>query len=92
MQLQLEDGINLRVAEAEGAAGSGFDLRGALEAVLAAIQLYPFEFFGFAVLGDRDVLFREIFEQVFLGFRAAGAATDDADDVIEMIESNLIPD
>ena len=39
MQLQLEDGVNLRVAEAEGAAGSGFDLRGALEAVLAAVRV-----------------------------------------------------
>ena len=93
VQLQFEDGVDLRVAEVERAgACRGFDFRGANEAILAAIELHAFELFGLAVFRDGDVLLAEILEQVFLGFGAAGGTTDDADDVVQMIERDLVAD
>ncbi len=78
MQLQFENGVDLRVAQPEprGAPSGGFDFRRARKAVLAAIELYAFQLFGFTVLGDGDVLLGEILEQVFLGFGAAGCCRE----------------
>ncbi len=93
VQLQFEDGIDLRIAEREGVATAGrFDFGSADEAILAAIEFHAFELFGLAVFGDGDVLLAEILEQVFLGFGAAAAATDDADDVVEVVEGDLVAD
>src|SRR5208283_3788267 len=94
MELQFEDGINLRVAEPEprGTPAGGFDFRRARKAVLAAIELDAFQLLGLAIFGDGDVLLREILEQVFLGFGAAAAAANDADDVVQVIERDLVAD
>src|SRR5580704_9783791 len=93
VQLQFEDRIDLCVAESERIAAAGsFDFGRANEAILAAIELHAFEFLGLAVFGDGDVLFAEILEQVFLGFGAAAAATDDANDVVEVVEGDLVAD
>ena len=93
VQLQFEDGVDLRVAEVEGTGASGgFDFGGADETILAAVELHAFELLGLAVLGDGDVLLAEILEQVFLGFGAAGGTTNDADDVVEVVESDLVAD
>ncbi len=91
VQLQFEDGVDLRIAEAQGiVAPKRGQLRGALEAVLAAVQLDAFDLARLAVLADGDVLLGEIFEQVVLGVGAAGRPADDADDVVQMIESDLV--
>src|SRR5216684_2211059 len=92
MELQLEDGVDLDGSQARSSATSGrFAFQGA-ELVLAAVELHAFEFFGLAVFGDGDVLLGEIFEQVFLGFGAAGRSADDADDVVKMVERDLVAD
>src|SRR6266849_4338856 len=92
MELQLEDGVDLDGSQARSSAASGrFAFQGA-ELVLAAVELHAFEFFGLAVFGDGDVLLGEIFEQVFLGFGAAGRSADDADDVVKMVERDLVAD
>src|SRR6266852_2668489 len=79
-------------SQARSSAASGrFAFQGA-ELVLAAVELHAFEFFGLAVFGDGDVLLGEIFEQVFLGFGAAGRSADDADDVVKMVERDLVAD
>ncbi len=93
MQLQFEDGVDLRVTEAQpGSAASGFDFWRALRAVFAAVQLHTLDFSRLPVFRDGDFLFAEILEQVFLGFDAAGGTTNDADHVVEVIECNLIPE
>ena len=68
----------------------GFDLRGADETILAAVELHAFQLFGLAVFRDGNVLLAEILEQIFLGFGAAGRSADDADDVVQVIEGNLV--
>src|SRR5258707_9116801 len=64
----------------------------AAELVLAAVQLDAFELPGLAVFGDGDVLLGEIFEQVFLGLGAARGPANDADNVIEVVERDLVSD
>src|SRR6266478_339638 len=92
MELQLEDGVNLDGGQARRSAASGrFSFQGT-QLVLAAIELDAFEFPGLAVFGDGDVLLGEIFEQVFLSFGTAGRSANDADDVVEMVERNLVAD
>src|SRR3974390_161403 len=91
MQLEFEDGINLLVAEAQGVSTAhGFDFRSSLEAILAAIELYTLDFARLAILGDGGVFFAEIFEQIFFGIGATGRTADDADDVIEVIQGDLV--
>ncbi len=93
VQLQFEDGVDLRVTECEGvAAAGGFDFSSADEAILAAVEFHAFKLLGFTVFGDGDVLLAEILEQVFLGFGAAAAATDDAYNVVEVVEGDLVAD
>src|SRR6267154_1830859 len=92
MELQLKDRVDLYRSQARRSAASGrFSFQGT-QLVLAAIELDAFEFPGLAVFGDGDVLLGEIFEQVFLGFGTAGRSANDADDVIEMVERNLVAD
>ena len=62
------------------------------ELVFAAVELDAGEFPGLAVFGDRDVLLAEIFEQVFAGVGAIAGTADDADDVVEMVERDLVAD
>src|SRR6267154_2559782 len=92
MELQLKDRVDLYRSQARRSAASGrFSFQGT-QLVLAAIELDAFEFPGLAVFGDGDILLGEIFEQVFLGFGTAGRSANDADDVIEMVERNLVAD
>src|SRR6267154_784940 len=92
MELQLKDRVDLYRSQARRSAASGrFSFQGT-QLVLAAIELDAFEFPGLPVFGDGDVLLGEIFEQVFLGLGTAGRSANDADDVIEMVERNLIAD
>src|SRR5207245_11601908 len=91
MEWQLEDVIGLNRSKPEGAAAGGFAFDGA-ELVLAAVELDAFEFSGFAVFDDSDVLLGEILEQVFLGVGAAGGPAYDADDVVEVVERDLVAD
>src|ERR1700690_3983588 len=86
VELQFEDGVNLRIAEAEiVGTPRGFNFRRTCEFVFASVELHTLKLLGLAVLGDRDVLLGKILEQVFLGLDAAAAATNDADDVVQMI-------
>src|SRR6267154_4990639 len=92
MELQLKDRVDLYRSQARRSAASGrFSFQGT-QLVLAAIELDAFEFPGLAIFGDGDVLLGEIFEQVFLGFGATGRSADDANDVVEMVERNLVAD
>src|SRR6266478_5627482 len=91
VQLQFEDGVDLRITEAERVSrASRFDFRRSLRAVLSAVQLHALDFLGLPAFRDGDVLFAEIFEQVFLGVHAAGRTTDDANHIVEVIQRNLI--
>src|ERR1700730_4299009 len=92
VELQLENSIDLDGSKAESRrAAGGFAFDGG-ELVLAAVELDALEFPGLTVFGDGDGLLGEILEQVFLGFGAACGPANDADDVIEMIERDLIAD
>src|SRR6266849_6639237 len=92
VELQFKDGINLNRSESEsGATAGGFAFDGA-KLVLAAVELDAFEFPGLAILGDGDFLLGEILEQVFLGVGAAAGTANNADDVIEMVERDLVAD
>src|SRR6266446_3467708 len=92
VELQFEDGVDLDGREAEGgAAASRFAFDGA-NLVLPAVELDTFEFPGLAIFGDGDVLLGEILEQVFLGVCAAGRTANDANNVVEMVERNLVAD
>ncbi len=92
MQLQFEDGVDLRIAEAEPVSTSGgLDFRSSLRAILPAVQLYALDFPGPPVFRDGDVLFAEILEQVFLGVHAARGTANDADHVVEVVQRDLIP-
>src|SRR6266478_151241 len=92
VELQLEDGVDLDGSEAEGgAAAGGFAFDGA-DLVLAAVELDAFKLPGLAVFGDGDFLLRKVLEQVFLGVGAAAGPANDADDVVEMVERDLVAD
>ena len=91
MELQFEDGVDLDGSEAESGAAGGVAFDGA-ELVFAAIELDAGEFAGLAVFGDGDVLLGEKFEQVFAGVGAIAGTANDADDVVEMVESDLVAD
>src|SRR5467141_3478217 len=91
MQLQFEDGVDLRITEAERVStASRFDFRRSLRAVLSAVQLHALDFLRLPVFRDGDVLFAEILEQVFLGVHAAGRTADNANHVVEVVQGNLI--
>src|SRR5712664_4458588 len=91
VQLQFEDGVDLRVTEAEPVSTSGgLDFRSSLRAILPAVQLYALDFPGPPVFRDGDVLFAEVLEQVFLGIYAAGRTADNANHVVEMVQGDLI--
>src|SRR5467141_2749747 len=91
VQLQFEDGVDLRITEAERVStASRFDFRRSLRAVLSAVQLHPLDFLRLPAFRDGDVLFAEILEQVFLGVHAAGRTADDADHVVQVVQGNLI--
>src|SRR6266852_5204349 len=92
VELQLEDGVDLDGSETEGgAAAGGFAFDGA-DLVLAAVELDAFKFPGLAVFGDGDFLLRKVLEQVFLGVGAAAGPANDADDVVEIVERDLVAD
>src|SRR6266478_1957199 len=91
VELQLKDGVDLNGREAESGAGCCIAFQ-TTELVLAAVELDAFQFPGLAVFGDGDVLLGEILEQVFLGLGATGGTADDADDVVEMVEGDLVAD
>src|SRR5258707_7462238 len=91
VQLQFEDGVDLRVTEAERVStASGFDFRRSLCAVFPSVQFHALDFLGLPVFRDGDVLLAEVFEQVLLGVHTAGGTADDANHVVEMIQSDLI--
>src|SRR3984957_19317320 len=81
VQLQFEDGINLRKAEADDFRGHG---------VFFVDELYAGDALGFAVLGNLDGLIGEEFVQVFAGVGAAGRTADHADDFGEIVEGDLV--
>src|SRR6202035_2214987 len=60
--------------------------------VFAAVQLDSRKHAGLAVFRDGDVLLGEIFEQVFAGVGAIARPADDANDVVQMVERDLIAD
>src|SRR5467141_5115729 len=91
VQLQFEDGVDLRITEAERAStASRLDFRRSLRAVLSAVQLHALDFLRLPVFRDGDVLFAEILEQVFFGVHAAGRTADNANHVVEVVQGNLI--
>src|SRR6266851_2100327 len=93
VQLQFEDGVDLRVAEAECVSTAcGFDFRRSLCAIFPAVQFHALDFLRLPVFRDGNVLLAEVFEQVFLSVHAAGGTADDADHVVEMIQRDLVPE
>src|SRR5208283_23638 len=80
VQLQFEDGVDLRVTEA----GVG------RQAVFFAVENDAVKFFVRAVLDDCDGVVGEIFKKIFFGIGAAGRPTNDTDHVVEVIERDLI--
>src|ERR1700674_1743721 len=91
MQLQFEDGVDLRIAQAKRVStASRFDFRRSLRAVLPAVQFRALEFLRLSVFRDGDVLFAEVLEQVFFRVHAAGRTADNPDHAIEMIQGDLI--
>ena len=91
VQLEFEDSVDLHVRQGQAArAARTFDFRRALQAVLAAVELDARNLARLAVLGDGEVLLAEILEQVFPRVGAAGAAADDANRHVEVVEGDLV--
>src|SRR5271156_302776 len=81
VQLQFEDGVNLRKAEAD-------DFRG--HAVFFVDEFYAGDALGFSVFGYLNRFVGEEFMQVFAGVGAAGGTADHADDFVEIVEGDLV--
>src|SRR6516225_6052801 len=91
VQLEFEDSVDLDVRQGQAArAARTFDFRRALQAVLATVELDARNLTRLAVLGDGEVLLAEILEQVFPRVGAAGAAADDANRHVEVVEGDLV--
>src|SRR5271154_3070314 len=91
MELQLEDGVDLNRRQAIGDRPCNFAFERS-DAVLPAIQLDAFDFPGLSVLCDGDVLLGKIVEQVLLGIGAARGTSNDPNDGVQMVKSDLIAD
>src|SRR6266567_4276871 len=89
VQLQFEDRIHLNGRQAAGNRARRFTIDSA-QLVLSPVQLDAFDLPGFSVLRDRDVLLGEKLKQVFFGFGAARRSSDDADHLVQVIESHLV--
>src|SRR6202167_4996437 len=81
VQLQFEDGVNLRKAETCDFGG---------HAVFLVDELHAGNALGFAVFGNFYGLVGKEFVQVLAGVGAAGGTTDHADDIVEVVERDLV--
>src|SRR5579863_4870143 len=81
MQLQFEDGIDLREAKTNNFGG---------QTVFFVAEFYPGNTFGFSALRNRDGFVRKEIEEVFAGVCAAGRTTDDPDHFVQVIERDLV--
>src|SRR6202167_2688238 len=81
VQLQFEDGVNLRKAETCDFGG---------HAVFLVDELHAGNALGFAVFGNFYGLVGEEFVQVLAGVGTAGGTADHADDIVEVVERDLV--
>ncbi len=82
VELQFEDGVDLPVAEDEGAGGR----ESHVDAVFGGVEGDALELGAAEV----DLLAGEVLEEILAGFGAAAGLTDGADDVVEVIERDLV--